>query len=207
MATQAGADWLAERRNEPVTIDHGSLEPERGWGGATGIKPLQRNRCYGSPSESMLPRSWTRNPHNLVCAHVRRIGTRICNLAFGMPGIGKPIVCRASGRPRTVLTMLKDDQRACSSAWFAGAHFRSCTFAPSRRRCMAALRHSPPTQSFIPFATTQSQDARSPKWTADLELSHLVDNKHQQPCHNRWGSSHSCHFSKNMHHAPAAPSA
>ena len=55
VATQAGADWLAERRNEPVTIDHGSLEPERGWGGATGIKPLQRNRCYGSRSESMLP--------------------------------------------------------------------------------------------------------------------------------------------------------
>ena len=59
VATQAGADWLAERRNEPVTIDHGSLEPERGWGGATGIKPLQRNRCYGSRSESMLPHSWT----------------------------------------------------------------------------------------------------------------------------------------------------
>ena len=98
--------------------------------------------------------------------------------AFGKRGKASPSCAELPDGP-TVLTMLKDDQRACSSAWFAGAHFRSCTFAPSRRRCMAALRHSPPTQSFIPFATTQSQDARSPKWTADLEPSHLVDNKQE----------------------------
>ena len=66
--------------------------------------------------------------------------------------------------------MLQDDQCACSSAWFAGAHFRSCTSAPSRRRCMGALRHSPPTKGFLPFATTHSQDARSPKWTADRAI-------------------------------------